>query len=64
MNQATIRSIPRGGYVKLKGTESAPVWVRGEYCKQEKKFELYKFDDVSHVIMKKPEALAFIGFTF
>ena len=64
MNQVKIKDIPNGEYFRLKESETSPVWVRGEYCKSEKKYSIHKFDDINHELLKKGDFLVYVGFTF
>ena len=42
-----IKNLKKGEYFKLKDSETAPVYVRGEYERSTKKYSCYRFDDVS-----------------
>ena len=42
-----LRDVPEGGYFKLTPTDTAPVWVRGEYVRGEKKYECWRYDDIN-----------------
>lgn len=64
MQAAKIKTLPRGEYVKLRQSETAPVWVKGEYDRSSKMYELHKFDDINQTIYRKGDSFAFIGFTF
>ena len=64
MQQTTVRWVAKGEYVKFKATESAPVWVRGDYSRESKKYEFYAFDDINKVAYKKADSGVFIGFSF
>ena len=46
----TIKDLKQGEYFQYK--EGGPVWVRGEYCRELKKYSVYKFDDVNHESFK------------
>lgn len=43
-----LKNLKRGDYFKLKNSDTAPVWVKGEYVRSERKYSAYKFDDVNH----------------
>lgn len=60
----TAKATKKGEYVKFKATESAPVWVRGEYSRESKKYAFHAFDDISKVSYKKGDSAVFVGFTF
>lgn len=40
MNKTTIGKLKKGEYFKLSESDTAPVWVRGEYERSEKKYLL------------------------
>lgn len=48
MRQAQLRELKKGDFFRLSSSDTAPVWVRGEYNRSTKKYECYKFDDVNH----------------
>lgn len=60
----TIRELKKGEFFRLKESDTAPVWIRGNYIPEAKKFTTYKFDDVNHEHLLKGDIRVFIGFTF
>lgn len=64
MQPAQIKTLPRGEYVKLRQSETAPVWVKGDYCRNSKMYEFHKFEDVNHTVYRKGDSSVFVGFTF
>ena len=48
MIQTELRKVKEGDSFRLKDNESAPLWVRGYYERSERKFEVYKYDNVNH----------------
>jgi len=64
MNATTIAKVPKGEYIKLKNSDTAPVWVRGDYDKSTRTYELHRFDDVNRRTYKKGSTQVFTGFTF
>lgn len=64
MQQTTAKAAKKGEYVKFKATDSAPVWVRGEYCREAKKYSFHAFNDVNRETFKKADFPVFVGFTF
>lgn len=62
--QSTIRELKKGEFFRLKGADTAPVWVRGDYVREAKKFSTCKFDDINHEHLFKGDTKVFIGFTF
>ena len=43
-----MQKIGRGDLFRLAGNDDAPVWVRDEYDRSERKYLCYKWDDVNH----------------
>lgn len=58
-----IRELKKGEFFRLKDSDTAPVWIRGEYFPSEKKYNIYKFDDVNHEALRKGNTMVFVGFT-
>ena len=48
MIQTELRKVKEGDSFRLKDNEDAPLWVRGYYERSERKFEVYKYDNVNH----------------
>lgn len=60
----TIRELKKGEFFRLKDSETAPVWIRGEYIPSEKKFSTHQYDDVNHERLCKGKTEVYVGFTF
>ena len=60
----SIRKLKKGEFFRLKDSDMAPVWIRGEYVPSEKKFSTHKYDDVNHERLCKGETEVYVGFTF
>lgn len=60
MEKTTIKQLKKGSLFKLKDTESAPIWVRGEYDRSSKKFSTYKYYDVFHERFVKGDTEVFV----
>lgn len=60
----TIRQLKKGEFFRLKESETAPVWVRGEYIPEAKKYSTHKFDDTNHETLRKGAMQVYVGFTF
>lgn len=43
-----IRDLNQGALFTRYDREGSPIWVRGEYCKQNGKYSIYRYEDVSH----------------
>ena len=48
MQKIELRKLGRGDLFRLAGNDEAPVWVRDEYDRSERKYLCYKWDDVNH----------------
>jgi hypothetical protein len=59
-----LADVKRGDYVRLKASETAPVWVRGEYDAASKRYSLTKADDMNHELMRKGDLVVYTGFTY
>ena len=60
-----VNKVNQGTYFKLRPTETAPVWVRGEYDKVSKTYSCYKYEDT--LIMRnssRENREIYINFTF
>lgn len=64
MESALIKQLPKGEFIKLKDSESAPVWVRGDYDRASRSYSIYKFDDINHESFVRGSRSVFVGFTF
>lgn len=64
METKTIRNLKKGEFFRLSDRDSAPVWVRGEYVREVKRYSTYKYDDVNHEQLLKGNRKVFVGFTF
>ena len=47
MQKIELRKLGRGDLFRLAGNDDAPVWVRDEYDRSERKYLCYKWDDVN-----------------
>lgn len=59
-----IKELKKGEYFRLKDSDSVPVWIRGEYVREEKKCSAYKFDDINHERLFSSNKDVVIGFEF
>ena len=71
MNNAatTVKDIKLGEYFCLKSqgekeVAESKVWVRGEYDKSSKRYEIYRFDDINNTRFVKGNTPAFLDFIF
>lgn len=64
MQTKTIRSLKRGEFFRLTPSDTAPVWVRGRYSREAKKYSTHRFDDVNHERLLRGNRVVWVGFTF
>lgn len=64
MQKRTVRELAKGEFFRLTPSDTAPVWVRGEYSRQAKKYSTHRFDDVNHERLLRGDQLVWVGFTF
>lgn len=64
METKMIRNLKKGEFFRLSDRETAPVWVRGEYVREAKKYSTYKYDDVNHERLLAKDRIVFVEFTF
>ena len=48
MKKTELRNVKHGDFFRLANSETAPVWVRGDYNRSSNKFEAYKYNDVNY----------------
>lgn len=59
-----LKELKKGDYFKLKDSETAPVWVKGDYVRSEKKYSTYKFEDINHERFVSGEKEVITNFDF
>lgn len=64
MKQTELRNVKHGEFFRLADSETAPVWVRGDYNRSSKKFEAYKYYDVNYWNEFRGSRIVFIDFIF
>lgn len=62
--ETKIKNINQGTYFRLKPSDTAPVWVRGEYNRLAGKYSCWEFDDTNHEKLMKGSQTVYINFTF
>ena len=63
MKIVAIQHVTKGDYVKRK-VDSKAVYVKGDYCRIAKAYEMYDTDDVNRVIYIKRDKVVAVGFTY
>lgn len=59
-----LKELKKGDFFKLKDSETAPVWVKGEYVRSEKRYSTHKFDDTNHERFVSGKVDVITGFEF
>lgn len=59
-----LKDLKKGDFFKLKDSETAPVWVRGEYVRSEKRYSTHQFNDTNHERLVPGKVDVITGFTF
>lgn len=63
----TIKELKQGDYFTKKAIEyptENQVWVRGEYCREAKKYFVYRFSDVNDSTLMSGTKEVFVDFVF
>lgn len=64
MSNKELRQLKKGDFFRVKESETAPVWVRGEYIPEAKRYSTHKFDDTNHEVLRKGTAQVYVDFIF
>lgn len=64
MTGTFVSSVKKGELVRFRDSDSAPVWVRGDYDRASKTFAFHLYDHVNHERFAKGSRVVFVGFTF
>ena len=64
MKQKTIRKLKKGELFRLSDRETAPVWVRGEYIPEARKYSAYRYDDTNHEKLFSGDKKVYAEFIF
>lgn len=64
MRTIAIKDLKRGDFFRTTDSDTAPVWIRGNYSREAKKYSTHLFDDVNHERLFRGDKLVFVEFTF
>lgn len=64
MKKVILKQVKNGDYFRLRPTEKAPVWVRGDYERDTKKYECYRYDNVNYMLTMKGTREVYVDFEF
>ena len=64
-----LKDIPKGSYFcrcQGYGTQATGkiVWVKGDYDRSDRKYEIYKFEDINHTVLRRGDSYVTIDMTF
>lgn len=62
--QTQVKDVPIGEYVRLKDSNTAPVWKRGVYDKASKTYSLTHTEDINRECFRKGTTIVYTGFTY
>ena len=50
MEKKTIKQLKKGDYFRLVDKEHAPLWVRGQFVRNDKlnRYSCFRYDDINH----------------
>jgi hypothetical protein len=63
MQNIILRNVTKGDYVKRKA-DSKAVYIKGDYDRTTKSFELIDTDDINKVVYIKATKPVYVGFTY
>ena len=67
MNNCVVKSVKdlkKGDFFRRNGHPDGPVWIRDEYDRVERKYLVYRFDDINHWSYMKGSTKVLTGFTW
>lgn len=64
MTEVMLKDVKKGDYFKLKPTDSATVWTKGEYDRSTKKHSCPKWDDCNHEKFLRGNQIVYTEFYF
>lgn len=64
MGRTTLAQVKAGEYFRFIDSDTAPVWVRGDYVRGLGKYSCTKFDDMNREMFKLGGCVVYVGFTF
>lgn len=59
-----LSKVKLGDYIRLAPGENAPVWIRGDYDRAEKKYMLESWGDIGRTTFRKGTTKVYIDFEF
>ena len=59
-----LKNVKKGDLFRLKDTENAPVWVKGEYVRSEKAYECWKYEDCMNFALFRGKKMVHTEFEY
>lgn len=63
-----INEVPKGEFIRCTSPKTGrvyeTVYVKGDYCRERKAWECYKYEDVNSHVYLKANRQVLVGFTF
>lgn len=67
MKALFLKDVKNGDYFTLRPVEEpkdSQVYVRGDYCREEKKYEVYKFANIGDFRLLRGDRIVYVDFIF
>ena len=62
--KTTLKEVKKGEFFRLTDSDTATVYIKGDYDRSEKKYEVSKFYDMNDIKFMNGTRTVYIGFTF
>jgi hypothetical protein len=59
-----LSNVKPGEFIRLKNSDTAPVWKKGHFDRTSKTYSLTKADDMNAETFRKGSVTVFVGFTY
>lgn len=60
MYQTILNNVKKGAYFRVTNRENAPLYIRGEYCRELKKFSVSPYNDVNKECFHKSILVVYV----
>ena len=64
LEASQLKKLVKGEFFKLKGSDTAPVWICDYYDRSARQYWVHKFDDINHGKFISGNRIVYFGFTF
>lgn len=59
-----LKDVKHGDFFKLTNSSRAPVWIRGDYERSDRRYHCVQYWDLSHTNEFRPDRVVYVGFSF